>query len=203
MNCSEARPRLHLLADRSLVSAQEEALWGHVRHCPACARELQQLERTFDLLYGLSPLRSQPGFVGQVATRLSHRYRRSRFGGTWYRLGLNLALALTGLAGLAMALVPLWDMVDDLSGDTAFLVMQALGDILALFSVDGYPSDPISSVQVLHEDALVATNLVGGQVLLGATLVLVVCFIFLFEALTARHSRPPGFPRTSLPSHSR
>ncbi len=204
MDCSDARPKLHLLLDHALSAADEAALCGHLEQCPACARQLQDLQSTFEMLHALPAARARAGFVGQVAMRLSDQRHRQGPLGAWARLVLDLALAAAGLLGFVLALLPVLDLADDLAGgDGGAGVVQSLADIASLFTLDGLLTDPMSLVELLHEDALVATNLVGGQVLLGASLVLVVCFVFLFQALTSSRQSRAGFHRPPLHSQPR
>lgn len=197
MDCSKARRLLDPLVDGALDAKDEAAVLGHTQECPACAQELRELERICEMLDGLGPMRARPGFVGQVAMRLRDQEPAAKSG--WDRAIANLALAMFGALGLSMILVTLGDLLAGLSNSEAGAdLVQSVGDLAPLIAVDGLLVDPLAFVDALHESSLSAINLVNSEFLLGTTLVLVVCFVALFQLLAASHPRHQGLGSRSL-----
>ncbi|MCL4465437.1 MAG: zf-HC2 domain-containing protein [Chloroflexi bacterium] len=197
MNCSEAKRQLHFLVDGALAAEDKAAVLEHTRQCPACAQELHELEHVFELLDGLSPLRARPGFIGRVATRLDYQKPITRSG--WARLIGNASLAMAGVLGLCLILVTIGDLLTDLSSSEASAdIVQSVGDLPPLLATDGLLFDPLAWIGTLHESSLAATSAISGEFLLGATLVLVACFLGLYQLLTVRHSHHQRLDSQSL-----
>jgi anti-sigma factor RsiW len=83
--------RLSSLLDGELPSAEMAAAQRHLEHCEMCADELDEIERTRQLLRGLDAPRPPEGFV----TGLVRRHRRLTL----------FVVAVSVIAGVAAALV--------------------------------------------------------------------------------------------------
>ncbi len=83
--------RLSSLLDGELAPAEMAAAQRHLEHCDICADELDEVERTRQLLRGLDAPKPPEGFV----TRLVRRHRRLTL----------FVVALSLLAAIAAALV--------------------------------------------------------------------------------------------------
>lgn len=86
MTCGDVRPLLNAWLDNELNGGERSAIDSHIRTCPSCANELEQLERVrqtirVDLHYHKAPdrLRSDVQFALRGATHLDTRAKRSNW----------------------------------------------------------------------------------------------------------------------------
>jgi anti-sigma factor RsiW len=117
MNCREARPLLPLFFDGELDARQLRNVALHSTRCPACERELQQLEHLQDLVVdhvraGIEDIdlcRIWAGVAPRIAS-VSVPWR-SRMRARWEALDFSLRWpvpALASLAAVALLAVALW-----------------------------------------------------------------------------------------------
>lgn len=101
MSCDEARKLLVALADGEPAGAGADRARRHVASCPACARELEELERDTALLRA-EPRPEPPAFLlTRTMARVRARKAATRFG----LLPTLATLALLVVAGLALGAV--------------------------------------------------------------------------------------------------
>ena len=107
MTCPAIQPEdLVALADGELTGTDLENVENHVAGCSACARDLELLIATGDLLAGLPAVEASPGFVDHVmsATRgpaTSQRAPASPAGRVFALRPARIAIAAALLAGVA------------------------------------------------------------------------------------------------------
>lgn len=71
MNCEEVRERLQELVDGELSAVERRTVEGHLRDCPACAKEYRGLgEFSSTMLRALAPLRPSGDFSSHVVARV-------------------------------------------------------------------------------------------------------------------------------------
>ncbi len=194
MNCPEVRPLLHLLVDGALPGDLQTKVTNHISACSSCTREIEDLRSIQSLMEGLAPLQARPGFVGQVATRIAREKPKPL--SEWGQLLANAFLAIMGLLGAAMIVLAWRDMsAIEATGELGEVLIDTEAVLTPIVALDSILVDPLDFLQAAQDTALTAADLLGGQFMLGATLVLLVCFVVLFELLAAR-------PRERLPGGS-
>jgi len=98
MNCNRFRPQLALLAYGDVSAAEREQLQAHLRTCPACARELDALQR----LRGCLDAVPAPATTVNVAKLYQQAWQRD---GQRSRRWRRLAVAAVGLAAAIVLVV--------------------------------------------------------------------------------------------------
>ncbi|NOZ62400.1 MAG: hypothetical protein GXO74_12050 [Calditrichaeota bacterium] len=71
MTCQIVRKKLSAYQDRQLPPNEMIALREHLRNCPDCARQLQQLELVWDALAKVEQFDSAPFFWTKLSRRLN------------------------------------------------------------------------------------------------------------------------------------
>ena len=104
MNCSPAKPLIALYADGELDTAQSLELERHLQDCPACARELRELQGLQkavrqDALYFAAPVELRRNIMAELRTQTRGAAEPNAWSWKW------LATALSGMATVCLALL--------------------------------------------------------------------------------------------------
>ncbi len=71
MDCRAIKKMIPIYLDGELQPQENQSVKDHLAGCPACQRELEAFNESWDMLGELGDIEPQPGFVGRFWTRLS------------------------------------------------------------------------------------------------------------------------------------
>jgi anti-sigma factor RsiW len=107
MKCSLAGRMLSSYLDRRLSVGGKAALEDHLKRCPSCRAELDQLAADRDVLKAVEPVAAPPGLRTRTMAEIrAHARVRASAGPAWARV-LALAASVLVIAGSAWAGVAL------------------------------------------------------------------------------------------------
>ena len=100
-NCSAFKEKLSALLDGELTAREQEAVRKHLAECPACSAELEQMERTRELMSRVDPAMPSEERWGEAWKKISIWLDEKPASASWRRF-FPLAIAAAVLIAVAL-----------------------------------------------------------------------------------------------------
>lgn len=165
LECNRAQAQINDFLDGTLGASQATALMAHLRDCPECDQEYQELKATQMLLRN-APLSRDEVAQDRIMARFRHTVgaqtqpERARI--AWWRNPLPLGLAATAVAAfLLMITITPFDSqvpVTEPISSQAASPLPSVGEMDHMTALHAAQSDDVLGSDELHQNALADAN---------------------------------------------